>query len=374
MKTLLSPLIIGNNNLVSSLLFPSEPSKRPLPLIAPDICPQWFSDRHSEVFGWLPPLGVHRLTNCLVIANGMVINEGGELVYSPDIVSPFWTKKLDRYSIETIKTKEIISCDNDIIYVRLANPGFKVYGHWLLDILPSLWLFKYFCSTQSFDMDFKFVLQEGTPGWAIDIISDYFGICRDMIIYFDEANQILSIKNLIIPSYLRVSPAISPRFNDFVNDLLYVSLMNKATVTNNQTKFPKKFFILRGNGAINRKTTLDNQDSLLEILKQFGIVPFYPESLSFSDQIALFSQAELIIGEFGSALHNAVFSPDSTSVVVLANSFMNWTQSAISALRGQRLQYIKPETEQKVNSLQSYVYNIDDIRINIETVLTARSS
>lgn len=97
-------------------------------------------------------------------------------------------------------------------------------------------------------------------------------------------------------------------------------------------------------------------------------MPFCPEILSFQEQIRLFAEAELVMGEFGSALHTAVFSPSSTAVVILANSLMNWTQSGISALRGQRVQYIRPDTEVKHNNVLSYSYRVSDIEANLEAV------
>lgn len=56
--------------------------------------------------------------------------------------------------------------------------------------------------------------------------------------------------------------------------------------------------------------------------------------------MAAFAGAKLIVGEFGSALHNAIFSPKGTTV--LGMNHINSCQTRIAQLRRHRIGYILP--------------------------------
>jgi capsular polysaccharide biosynthesis protein len=65
-----------------------------------------------------------------------------------------------------------------------------------------------------------------------------------------------------------------------------------------------------------------------------------PEEHSLGEQVSMFSQAEIIVGEAGSALHNALFSSYWTKVVSI--NYISSVQNSIARLRGHRILYVKP--------------------------------
>jgi len=72
----------------------------------------------------------------------------------------------------------------------------------------------------------------------------------------------------------------------------------------------------------------------------------YPEDCAFETQIGLFQNAVTVVGEFGSGLHNAIFSAPGTIVVAL--NWINPIQSRIARLRGHRIGYLLPTTGTEV--------------------------
>jgi hypothetical protein len=74
---------------------------------------------------------------------------------------------------------------------------------------------------------------------------------------------------------------------------------------------------------------------------EFGFEVVFPEQLPWPDQVALFMDAEAIVGEFGSGLHAAMFSRPGTRIVSIG--FGNLTQSYIAALRGHELAYLRTD-------------------------------
>ena len=92
-------------------------------------------------------------------------------------------------------------------------------------------------------------------------------------------------------------------------------------------------------------------------MKKNNIESISPEKLDWTEQVYLFSNANLVIGEFGSGLHNTIFSPSATNTIVLASPRMNWIQSGISALRNQKIAYIKPKEHTKIKNQWRYSYS-----------------
>ena len=66
-----------------------------------------------------------------------------------------------------------------------------------------------------------------------------------------------------------------------------------------------------------------------------------PEELSLEEQVALFAGTGLVIGEYGSGLHNTLFSPPRT--IVGSVRYPNSVQTRIAALMGQDVVYLIPD-------------------------------
>jgi hypothetical protein len=74
-----------------------------------------------------------------------------------------------------------------------------------------------------------------------------------------------------------------------------------------------------------------NETALVEALEVLGITPVKIEDLSFLQQVALFSQCELIVAPHGAGLSNLVFAPHGARVVeIVPHTLRNWCYRAIS--------------------------------------------
>jgi capsular polysaccharide biosynthesis protein len=84
-----------------------------------------------------------------------------------------------------------------------------------------------------------------------------------------------------------------------------------------------------------------NYDAVLTELNDRGFQTLKPEQLSVIEQIEQFAQADLIVGEDGSALHNAGFSQRGTSLIVLSRGDkINYWHGAVACAAGLKLDYI----------------------------------
>jgi O-antigen biosynthesis protein WbqL len=67
----------------------------------------------------------------------------------------------------------------------------------------------------------------------------------------------------------------------------------------------------------------------------------HPQRLSLREQLTLFDGAEVVAGEYSSALHNTLFCRPGTRVISL--DFYSWYQSAIGRLRQQPHGFVAPD-------------------------------
>jgi O-antigen biosynthesis protein WbqL len=118
---------------------------------------------------------------------------------------------------------------------------------------------------------------------------------------------------------------------------------------------------------------LSNQAEIECIAVSEGLELVKPETLPISEQIALFASADLLVGEFGSAMHNALFSRRGTRVFCL--NWINGLQSRIAQLKQQRVGYLLPSDGVPVKyvegaSLKSYHIDPDQFRKCVRALLS----
>lgn len=85
---------------------------------------------------------------------------------------------------------------------------------------------------------------------------------------------------------------------------------------------------------------LANAGRIEEIAWARGLTVVQPEHFTPAEQMALFASARLIVGEYGSGLHNALYAPE--GAVVVSINWINLVQQAIGASCGQIVEFITP--------------------------------
>jgi hypothetical protein len=150
------------------------------------------------------------------------------------------------------------------------------------------------------------------------------------------------------------------RFKDMQFDISGLKeLRDYLLPYSSKNSFPKKIFISRRNASGLRTF---NEEEIIALLTEFGFEVVFPEKLSFRDQIALFNQAEIIIGGSGAAFTNILFCNEQCKCFVLAKSCLPLSIfSTIAHIVGADLRYITEEATNKNIQLQSIhdPFNID---------------
>jgi capsular polysaccharide biosynthesis protein len=136
-----------------------------------------------------------------------------------------------------------------------------------------------------------------------------------------EKDTLYEFETLVIPSSLQSWPVLHPLGGELIQK------KNALFIDYGQASKNGKIYIDRGNASRRR---VANGEEMEDVLSAHGVVPLSLEEKSFAEQIEIFKNASLIIGQHGAGMANAIFSRPGTRIVELMgyNHLMNFTHSA----------------------------------------------
>lgn len=336
------------------------PPPPPLLVDDPRVCRPNYAVGHLTFTGPTVDVGVFRLGEALYDGYGLVRSGVGEILAGRETTAAYWANALTRGTAGAVPSRLPV---RDIKGPAIASmtPGLRSYGHWLLEILPRLWLARLALGEAAFARH-AVLVDETMPAWAPDLMRQAAGVEPPQIVRYHHGAALLRVPELVVPGLMHGDFRFHPfaaRFFDGLPD-------------SGRTDLPRAFYIKRSppeRGAKGILRTSVNADDIESRLASEGIPGIWLEDLSWPDQIALFRRAELIVGEFGSGLHNAIFSPASTRVVCLG--ILAEVQSTIAAFRGQRIAYVQPSTETEADSVRQFRFKMGAIKLALNAALNS---
>jgi hypothetical protein len=329
-----SPGFLGRGGRHEKLsLYPTMEPLPQLPFRTLAAMPRLLVEEH---FQYLPPpeVNIYAVHEGMIWANG-VVTSGTSFVINTDIFPSYFRGQIreDGHSlpIEILKPElwsksSYLRCDKPVACFLHPN---VVYGHFLLEMLPKLYLLS---ELKSLGCDFVVAMSLHLPNWVKSFVEIYFK--EEDLLYYNPEYHIIQAPSIIMPSMMQTSHNFHPCFNLLVADIH----RRIGAQTTPCTSSPKRIFLSRSRIPYNRR--LLNEAIVEKEAEALGLTIIHPQDLSICEQISLFGQAELIVGEYGSALHNTLFSPFGTKVVSI--DMYSWYQSAIGRLRQQPLAFVAP--------------------------------
>lgn len=218
--------------------------------------------------------------------------------------------------------------DSAINLIPTVNDG---YGHWLLDELPKLYYLSEYENTAKPGSKPKIIINSNPPDWMIDSIK-HFGYGRDRIVIQDD--RAIKAEKLIIPIHDRKLSPIPFRW-----------LRNKAVENVSPSENNRRVFFSRQGLTSNKWSyetrKIKNFEEVKNVLDEFDFEVIRPEKLSIYEQIELLSDADLIVGIYGSALHNMIFSNNTNIIEILHPNHPFYANFVLSILSNNRYHKIK---------------------------------
>lgn len=288
-------------------------------------------------------VGYYRFNNLSVHGCGLFVTQHDELVYSDNIGTKkdsILSHKIRTYNSDiTIANDQYqLTTEKNVLHINepviiLSQRGFHIYGHWIIDMLPRLALCK------NDHKELKIVVTKDIPNYAYKLL-ELFGYRKSDIIVHNYDKEILRCKVAIIPTASRSGNDLS-HLHPYVGKI-YDELLHKFDFKK-ESKF--EFLYLSRKKEKNQMRRLLNRIELDKSIQKFPLLEIFPEKLSFPEQINIYRNAKVMVGEYGSALHNSLFANSDLKVVSLSgNHILSFIQHRVCEAKNQRIGYIFGES------------------------------
>ncbi len=218
-------------------------------------------------------------------------------------------------------------------YILLARRGGQSYGHWLVDIVPRI-----AGLGRAIRFTDKFIFYSPVPPYARFLLKA-IGISETQVIEFNWNFEALRVDELFVPEFVRLYDHFLPSTVGVWDKIKAYALAN-AGLGWGESVTPTKIYVSRGKLHKDQRCLL-NRAEVEHYFISRGFVVIHPELFSVPQQVLLFAQAEVVAGEYGSGLHNTVFSSEGTLVLVIQPADVApFLQSGIATVKNQKIGYI----------------------------------
>lgn len=305
-----------------------SPVPPPLFLLGPaneDVLWQIFGETRT------PAVGCYAIEDATLAPTGIAIKDGVAF-HADAFLHPrhHVVAVSDRLNTETLPLRHVPG-PLAVIY----GPAHETWGHWLVDLLPRLWVLH--AAGHALEK-LRFVVPPDLRGFAAELLQ-LCGVRPEQLVRYAYWREILHTDCLLLPTGLRAGNRLAPCF---------AAATQFWTARARAAPAPEAgaaLFLSRGAAPQGRHMV--NRRDIEAIASAHGLHCVRPEELSVSGQISLFSGATLICGEYGSALHNAVFAPAGAVACALRGTARHpdFVQTGIAAALGQQAAYVFGGTE-----------------------------
>jgi SAM-dependent methyltransferase len=240
----------------------------------------------------------------------------------------------------------------------VIGPGYLVYGHWLVDILPKLYLLH----RAGIDtLGVKYLIPKDTPEFGVAFLR-LAGISDSQLIHFDPYTEVIGARHLILPTLVHTNDRAHPLFPLAVEYLL--SLIRRRHRI--PTVAREHLFVSRQ--GVNYPRKLVNRAAIEQIAAEAGFKIYRPETFSLLDQLATFASATSIVGEYGSGLHASIFAPPEIAVFALRSNamFPGFLQSGLCQVMNQKIAYILGAAGKDDFGYQEFMISEHDFKIGLQ--------
>jgi O-antigen biosynthesis protein WbqL len=203
-----------------------------------------------------------------------------------------------------------------------------MWGHWLTEVFPKLFAIR---ELRANGVEAPILVPSSAPSYVIPIIQDL--LPGQALLVYDPERQNVRVGRLLLPPMLQHFYVFHPRFGEALDN--YARGLERPPASS-------RIFVSRGGMRTKYAyRELVNEPELEGVAAEFGFRIVRPETLPWREQVALFAGARVIAGEFGSGLHNTIFSPPGSAVVAL--NCIGEIQSRIANFRRQDIGYVLPD-------------------------------
>jgi capsular polysaccharide biosynthesis protein len=174
-----------------------------------------------------------------------------------------------------------------------------IYGHVLLEVLPQLWGYR--------EAGVEKVATSVLPDRTFLAMLQALGVAPEAILTVDRC--IAPTEAYVATPPVMLRDYVHPEASEIFERLGQLGKASDAAT-------PERLYVSRSRA---RRRALRNEAEIEAIFEEEGFLIYHPQEHLIEDQIRTFSQARLIAGPGGSALHNSVFSERLEQMLILSS-------------------------------------------------------
>ncbi|MBI2345144.1 glycosyltransferase family 61 protein [Candidatus Dependentiae bacterium] len=269
-----------------------------------------------------PHKGTFEKLFILTIPNGLVRGMHGHVIIHDTFIEELiWGGLINSFQIpfntQNIDPETVLKVPGKVAVISQLDS--KNYCHWLLEILGRLAILE----MNHIEYDWLYVSIEEQP--FVKKIAELWGIDISKVISPHDHYFTIEAETLIVPSLVIHTDQGHRQFGNFYHPITTEYTKNKlltiALEKNiNSNQFCKKVFISRGDNINARKIL--NENEIFDLFQALGFKRYELSNLSIEEQIILFNNAEIIIGEHGAGMTNLLFCKPNTKVIEIFHNFV----------------------------------------------------
>jgi capsular polysaccharide biosynthesis protein len=330
-------------------------SKRWKPLLL-----EWERIRSEFSPNVIPAAGYYRLRNIAFEGGGFLMRNGA-VVLAPSIIPPYRRPEAQHHADANRHRKQAEPIRIEKTAILPVTVAYNEWGHWWLEMAHRL--FPLYRSAPEIIEDASVVIPADLPQWARSCLTEIYQLRANQFVTYTPGKQCVLCRDAIVPTMLMKTEDM--RFHPFMNTFIEHVIDHCNCMAIDTPAYDRLFLSRRNAHSIRSgQTRLANTDEVEALAESLGFKVISPESLGWKEQVLLLSRSRVVAGEHGSAMKNLLFAPRGSIMVSI--NYLNDSQSAIAALRGQEYVCLKCDGFDPNVPEQRYTVNIDRLRAVLE--------
>ena len=198
--------------------------------------------------------------------------------------------------------------------IMLSGNASNNYYHWFTEFLPRMSLIE--MSDKYNNYPILIDSQASQIKSIMDSLKVFNKTNREIIVLKEKIEY--KVKHLIKPSLLswmamNLKENITLKAEHCIISEECISFLREAFLPTSLNNPFRKIYISRNN----KSRELINETIIIETVKKYGFEVVYPEELSLSEQIKLFSECQILVGQSGAGFTNLLFMQKNTIAICL---------------------------------------------------------
>jgi capsular polysaccharide biosynthesis protein len=279
-----------------------------------------------------PAAGCYVIENAVLAPTGFAIKDGVAL-HGTAFLHPrhHVVTVSDRLNAEALPVRNVAGP-----LAVMCGPAHETWGHWLIDFLPRLWVLQ----AAGYELPaLRFLMPPDVRPFAWKLLQ-FFGIGPDQCVIYNHWHEIIRCELVLLPTGLRAENRFA---TCFAAATAWWTGIVRGAAPHSPPDAPALF--LSRSGAPQARQ-MANRAEIEAAAGAAGYLCIRPEEFSVAEQVAMFSQARVLVGEYGSALHNSVFAAPGALVCGLRGTSRHPSvvQSGIATALRQHAAYVFGDT------------------------------